>query len=276
MVTLDDYNDDSIAACQSVLVEAFTVLGRHRRHLVLVGGWVPPLLIPGAGHIGSIDVDLAIDSRRIPAHLYETIGSDLRRAGYRTTDLPNRFEREVRIGDRRFTVRLDLITGEYGQPAEGGTHAIIQGMPVWRSRGVDVALDHSLELVVAGTLPDGGDNEVRIRVALITSFLVMKGFALDDRKKEKDAYDIYFCLANYPGGIDGLVKEFQSLMDNGLVRESLARICGKFRTIDSIGPVWAAQVVQAVGGDYEFTRRDAFERANSLFDAIGVQPWLAQ
>ena len=83
MVTLDDYNDDSVAACKSVLVEAFTVLGRHRRHLVLVGGWVPPLLMPGAGHIGSIDVDLAIDSRQIPPHLYETIGNDLRRAGYR-------------------------------------------------------------------------------------------------------------------------------------------------------------------------------------------------
>ena len=37
MVTLDDYNNDSVAACKSVLVEAFTVLGRHRRHLVLVG-----------------------------------------------------------------------------------------------------------------------------------------------------------------------------------------------------------------------------------------------
>ena len=103
----------------------------------------------------------------------------------------------------------------------------------------------------------------------------MKGFALDDRKKEKDAYDIYFCLANYPGGIDGLVNEFQTLMDNGLVRESLARVCGRFKTIDSVGPVWAAQVVQAAGGDYEFTQRDAFERAKTLFDALGVRPWPA-
>jgi len=38
MVTLDDYNDNSIAACKSVLIEAFTVLGKHRKHLVLVGG----------------------------------------------------------------------------------------------------------------------------------------------------------------------------------------------------------------------------------------------
>jgi hypothetical protein len=100
--------------------------------------------------------------------------------------------------------------------------------------------------------------------------------SLDDRKKEKDAYDIYFCLANYPGGIARLVKEFQPLMNDGLVQESLGRICGKFQSIDSIGPVWAAQVVQAAGGDYEFTRRDAFERANALFEALGVRPWLAQ
>ena len=56
MVTLDDYNDDSVAACKSVLVEAFTVLGRHRGHLVLVGGWVPPLLMPGA----SVDVTTVV------------------------------------------------------------------------------------------------------------------------------------------------------------------------------------------------------------------------
>jgi len=272
MVMLDGYNDDSVAACKSVLVEAFTVLGRHRGHLVLVGGWVPPLLMPSAGHIGSIDVDLAIDSREIPPHLYETIGNDLRRAGYRATDLPNWFERDVQIGNRTFTVRLDLITGEYGHPPDASTHEVIQGMPVWRSRGVDVALDHSVEMVVAGTLPDGGDNEVRVRVAVVSAFLVMKGFALDDRKKEKDAYDIYFCLSNYPGGNDGLVKEFQPLMHNGLVRESLGKICGKFRTVDSIGPVWAAQVVQAAGGDYEFARRDAFERANALLDALGIEP----
>ena len=61
-------------------------------------------------------------------------------------------------------------------------------------------------------------------------------------------------------------------MDNGLVRESLGKICGKFKTIGSIGPVWAAQVVQTAGGDYEFARRDAFER-KTLLNALGVGPW---
>ena len=273
MVNLDDYSDDAIAACKSVLVESLTVLGRHRQHLVLVGGWVPPLLMPDAGHIGTIDIDLAIDSRQIPAYLYETISNDLQRAGYRTTGIPNRFEREVRVGSKKVTVKLDLITGEYGHPPDGGTHQLIQGMPVWRSRGVDVALDHSVEIRVSGALPDGGVNEVRLRVAVITAFLVMKAFALDERKKEKDAYDIYFCLANHPGGIGALAHEFRPLMDNGLVREALAKTCAKFKTIDSVGPVWAAQVVQASGGDYELTRRDAFERATTLFTALQVTPY---
>ena len=69
-----------------------------------------------------------------------------------------------------------------------------------------------------------------------------------------------------------LVEAFQPLMSNGLVRESLGKTCGKFRTIDSIGPVWAAQVVQAAGVDYEFARRDALERARALFEALEVKP----
>jgi len=33
----------------------------------------------------------------------------------------------------------------------------------------------------------------------------MKGMALDDRLKEKDAWDIYYCIQNYPGGLDHLI-----------------------------------------------------------------------
>jgi hypothetical protein len=36
-------------------------------------------------------------------------------------------------------------------------------------------------------------------------FFVMKGMALHDRLKEKDAWDIYYCTKNYTGGIDKLV-----------------------------------------------------------------------
>jgi hypothetical protein len=48
---------------------------------------------------------------------------------------------------------------------------------------------------------------VKIQVASLVSFLVMKGMALDDRLKEKDAWDIYYCVRNDPGGLDALADE---------------------------------------------------------------------
>jgi hypothetical protein len=55
---------------------------------------------------------------------------------------------------------------------------------------------------VKGKLPDGALDEVQVQVASVVPFLVMKGMALEDRRKAKDAYDIYFVLHNYPGGLE--------------------------------------------------------------------------
>jgi len=66
----------------------------------------------------------------------------------------------------------------------------------------------------------------------------MKGMALWERMKEKDAYDIYFTILNYPGGIDTIAEIFKPVSDNKLVREGLGKILAKFNSINSIGPTW--------------------------------------
>jgi predicted nucleotidyltransferase len=77
------------------------------------------------------------------------------------------------------------------------------------------------EVEVTGRLPEGGKDTVTIRLASVVPFLVMKGVALVDRLKEKDAYDICYSVAHYPGGLDALVDELQAHIDHGLVREGL-------------------------------------------------------
>lgn len=48
MAGLSEYQDDkAVNACRSVMIEVLTILGRHREHLVIVGGWVPPLASGG-------------------------------------------------------------------------------------------------------------------------------------------------------------------------------------------------------------------------------------
>ena len=68
MVTRTDYMGDSVQAARSVLLELSRTLGAYRKHLVLVGGWVPELLLPEAEprHVGSLDIDLALYHRKLP------------------------------------------------------------------------------------------------------------------------------------------------------------------------------------------------------------------
>ena len=54
-------------------------------------------------------------------------------------------------------------------------------------------------------MPGGGRNRVRIAVASIPALLAMKGYAIANRLKRKDAYDSYYSIRNFPGGVDALV-----------------------------------------------------------------------
>src|SRR6266566_8083733 len=63
----EDYSERQIGAARRVLVDVGQVLASFADCIVLVGGWVPDLLLPEAEepHIGSIDVDLALDAARL-------------------------------------------------------------------------------------------------------------------------------------------------------------------------------------------------------------------
>lgn len=255
MVTVLDYPEDAVAAARAVLLEVFTVLGAYREATVLVGGWVPPLTFPNAGHVGSLDIDLAMDEAQITDREYDTILECLRKTGYRDGPQPNQFERDVIVrSGQTVSVRLDLLAAEYGGTGRTRRHQPIQDIKARKARGADLAFRHSKKLTISGALPDGGINSVTVRVAEIAPFLVMKGMALFDRKKEKDAYDIHFCLQQYPGGIVELAHDVEPLVKNRLVIEGLRKIRTKFATIDAIGPTWAAQFVGAEADDFELVQ----------------------
>ena len=58
----NDYSTRQVQAAHRVLVDVGQVLSSFRDAIVVVGGWVPDLLLPDAEpeHVGSIDVDLAL------------------------------------------------------------------------------------------------------------------------------------------------------------------------------------------------------------------------
>ena len=112
---------------------------------------------------------------------------------------------------------MDLLAGEYEGTGRAHRHQRIQGIFARKVRGCDLAFKMASKVSIDGMLPDGGKDSVTIRVASVVPFLLMKGIALNERLKEKAAYDIYYCLRNYPGGLDALVEEFRPHVNHGLV-----------------------------------------------------------
>jgi hypothetical protein len=70
-----DYTAAAVEAARSVLIELTHILGEYRDDMVLVGGWIPELLIPQSQerHVGSIDVDLALNHRELTEAGYRMI-----------------------------------------------------------------------------------------------------------------------------------------------------------------------------------------------------------
>jgi hypothetical protein len=277
MVTKTDYPKDEVEACLSVMVELMTLLGAFRESIVLVGGWVPYFLFEEGRkeHTGSLDIDIALDFKKILDDTYETILQLLKGRGYEQGKQPFIFHRNINTNEgRQIIVKINLLAGEYA--GTGTTHRTqrVQDIRARKARGCDLALQHSIPIVLCKEMPDGAKNEVSINIANVVPFLVMKGMALWDRYKEKDAYDIYFTILHYPGGVGELAEVFARFGSSRLIQEGLGKIKVKFDDTDAPGPVWVANFLEIDDEEEkEIIKRDVFERVNTLLDALNIKPF---
>ena len=271
MVEAKDYNAQAVIAARSVLLEVSHILGEYKNGIVIVGGWVPELLFSNASerHVGSLDVDLALDQKTLQEVGYRSIISLLLARGYQQGDQPFIFYRTVKIDDQEFQVEVDFLTSEYGGTSKKHRTQVIQDMHPRKTRGCDLAFEMPVEITLNGTLPEGGLDHTPVRVVSIVPFIMMKAFALGDRLKEKDAYDIYYCLKYYPPGLDHLIEEFRPLIKHRLVTEGLSILAEKFASPLHVGPVYIADFEEISDlEDRAALQRDAYERMSYLLKGL--------
>ena len=204
-----DYTPLEVEAAKRVMIEVAQNLGEYADACVVVGGWVPELLLPDAEpkHTGSID------------------------------------------GVKR----------KKNQPRR------VPGFRVLEADGCALAFDDPTIVIIDGQMPDERRNRVSIRVASVADFLVMKGFALAGRDKPKDAYDIYFCVKNYPGGPTALAQALRLKLRRKDVRKGLEHIAGKFRSADDFGPATVVGFLDSADTDErQFQAQDAFGQIEHL------------
>lgn len=279
MVARGDYTDLGTHAVDSVLLEIHQVLAQYAQNIVVVGGSVPSLLIKAEEqHVGTLDIDLALDHRSIAGGGYNTIRELLLEAGYEETSSEFRFERKVEMGGQTVAVVVDLLSQQYGGSEELDPVQHIQDASAVKVRGCDLAFELNVEVNVSGHLPSGAEVTRTVKVADMVAFLTMKGCALVGRNKQKDAYDIVYCLKHYQESGRDIKEDFKNWVDNKLVREGLGYIAKEFSSENGRGPTMVADFEDTDDPEErELIKRDAFERVRAFlmdvgFSEVGAQP----
>lgn len=106
-----DYKPRHVTAARRVIVDVMQVLASFQDCLVLVGGWVPDLAIADADepHVGSIDVDLALDAGKLEEGRYaEMLQLLLGTQRYRQGEKEFQFVTEVDLGDGEKPVLVEV------------------------------------------------------------------------------------------------------------------------------------------------------------------------
>ena len=265
---------DEIEACVIVMRELFLYLKPYRDQIVLIGGWVPYFLLEKYRHlgkydqhIGSLDIDVALDAFSIPETAYKSILAILReREFYHKKDtlgrdIPASFlKKVVTENGKEIEVRIDFLAPEYGGTPKKRRHQMIQEILARKGRGTDIVFNHADTIHLSGLISSGANIELDIKVADITACFVMKGIALGERTSEKDAYDLYMLARYYKEGPNSVLSELTKLRNHGLMKEALKNIQEHFKDIKSLGPVSIAKFMGITNReDLDRITRDAFE-----------------
>ncbi len=255
-------------AARAVLLEVLNALGAMRDDLVIVGGWVPDLLYPSSNHMGSIDVDLAVSPKAIGGNAYSSIRARLIQIGCTMQESPTRFFKH--LPGLAHPIKIDLITGLYVSQQRQES-ILVDEIRINALRGIDLAFEASETITLEGKMPDGTVNQMTARLAAPEAYILIKAIAMDERIKDKDAYDIAFVLNHYRPSLADLAKKVHGISQAGIGKEALELLRTKFRTFESVGPVWAGRAAATAGKDTVQFQRAAYEDSAELFrqlDAI--------
>ena len=275
-----DYDDRTTVSVRSVLVEIGQVLGSYQGKFAMIGGAVPWLLLSEADmpHIGTLDVDLTLDAKALGDGEYAQLVESLLRRGYRQREHLRRFQLVRTVPARDGGADIDIVV-DFLMPRDAtiarNAPPLVANFAVQRADGADLALKFNQLVTIDGDMPDGRGNRVQIAVASIPALLAMKGYAITNRLKQKDAYDIYYSIRNFPDGVDALVAETRPLLDFETARKGYLPISEKFRHPDDFGPTSVRQFVDRPDMLGERTadqwQQDAFGQVDAWLSASGLR-----
>ena len=270
----EDYTDRQIEAARRVLIDVGQVLASFTDCLVVVGGWVPDLLIPEAeeSHVGSIDVDVALDAERLNEGRYaEMLKLLMDTKRYRQGEKEFQLVTDVDLkdGDKPVQVEVEFLAPK-DVKLKKNKPKLLPGFRVLQTEACGVAFNSPIEQKLTGENIRGAKNTVRWRIASLADFLVMKAHALAGRDKPKDGYDLCYCLEHFPGGREKLAAEWRDRRREKHVAKAIDILREKFESVSAFGPQQLVEFHNSSNPEEQAIQaRRAFELVREFLDMIG-------
>lgn len=235
-----DYTQRQVEAARRVLMDVGQVLAAFTDCMVVVGGWVPDLLMAGAQepHVGSIDVDFALDAAKLNDGRYaELLRLLINTQRYRkgSKDFQLVVDVDLKDGGRPVQVEVEFLAPKDVRLTKNRPK-LFPGFRVLQAESCGAAFIVPRELSLKGRTVRGADNTVVLRVASVADFLVMKAHAIGDRDKPKDSYDLCYCLDHFDGGQEVLAAEWRKRQTDKVYAKAIAILKEKFVSVDAFGP----------------------------------------
>lgn len=268
-----DYSARQVEAAHRVLVDVGQVLASFHDAIVVVGGWVPDLLLPDAEpeHVGSIDVDLALDAAKLGDGRYaEILKLLLDTCRYLKGEKGFQLVAHVDLEDGEPPVRVEV---EFLAPSDvklkKNRPTLTEAFRVLQFPACAVAFEDPVDIEIEGAMISGAANRVRVRVASLSDFIIMKAHALEGRDKPKDVYDLCYCLDQYPGELSALAQDWRSRRADRLVAGAVRILEAKFASVGHYGPQQSAEFYDATDPDQRSMHaRRAYELVQKLLSLL--------
>jgi hypothetical protein len=253
--------------------------------VVLVGGLVPPFLVPDLGpgiepHIGTSDIDLAIGVFAPEEEAYVTLVRAIKDCGFAQRQGEPSFRW---FGDQDgIEIILEILCPESEEfqnrirrrvEADGGS-----GLSAFQVRGVELAATDFVPVTLDEDVAELGDRgPIELRVVAPTTLIALKAQALADVDKPKHAYDIvWLCDAwphpeEDPNGVGALAQTVLSsaVSKEAFIIESFRLLTDLFSSPMSPGPVGYAGTIGGDTADSERARLYAHGLVQEFLKAVG-------
>ncbi|KAB1088902.1 nucleotidyl transferase AbiEii/AbiGii toxin family protein [Neorhizobium galegae] len=275
-----DYEDRTTKAVKSVLLEIGQILGSFKGKFAVIGGAVPWLLLDNEDmrHVGTLDVDLGLDAEALGDGEYVTLVEALMGHGYKQGKELRRFQLVRKVpasdGGAPIDIIVDFLMPRHAEIVKNSP-PILSDFAVQRADGADLALRFYQLVAISGDMPEGGTNRVEVAVCSVPALLAMKGHALNGRHKQKDAYDVYYCIRNYPDGIEALAEACKPLLEEKSGAQGYQYISEKFNLPEGYGPTSVRKFVAEteILGDRspDQWQLDAFGQVDAWLRALGLR-----